>query len=156
MMLPYEPEVLVKTDSKGRIYKIDTNHFLITIMDSTGTEIESRYYPFEKHNLIRSEVVDLYTDTFRRRAIRRVSLPDKWPALSHVLMDDQDRLWAASIVSDPEIYKWFIIAHSGEPLATFTLSRDISIEAVKGNQVYIKTFNSAEYSDQVLRYTLKF
>ncbi|MFP8489669.1 6-bladed beta-propeller [Gracilimonas sp. Q87] len=156
MMLPYEPEVLIRTDTQGRILKIDTDHFLIILMDSKSEEIESRYYPFEKHDLIRSEVLEMYTDTFRRRAIRRASLPDTWPALSHILMDDQDRLWAASIVSDPDIYRWFIIAPSGQPLATFELSRKKKIEAIRGETVYIKSFNASRLSDEVKRYTLKF
>ncbi|MDZ7806130.1 MAG: hypothetical protein U5K71_03330 [Gracilimonas sp.] len=82
MMLPYEPEVLVKTDSQGGIYKIDANHFLITGNGwCRGTEIESRYYPLEKHNLIRSEVVEsLHGYLHAARAIRRVSLPDEWPS----------------------------------------------------------------------------
>jgi hypothetical protein len=156
MMMPYEPEQLIQTDTRGRIYNIDTGHFLVTVMDSRGQEIEARYYPVERQPLIRSEVVDMYTDTFRRRAIRRASLPDSWPALSHALVDDQDRLWVASIGPDSDTYQWYILSPNGEPLASFDLSREKQIEAVVGDTVYIKSFEAGQYSDQVKRYTLNF
>lgn len=156
MMMPYEPEILIETDSQGNIYSIDTEHFLISVFDSTGQNLDRRYYPTERAALNRSDVVDLYTDTFQRRAIRRANLPDKWPALSRAFVDDQDRLWAATIVSNPDIYRWIILSPNGKPLAAFDLSREKQIEAVVGNTVYIKTFNAAQYSDQVKRYTLNF
>lgn len=156
MMMPYEPEQLILADSQGRIYNIDTRHFLITVLDKSAKEMETRYYPVERQPLIRSEVVDLYTDTFRRRAIRRASLPDYWPALSHALVDDQGRLWVASIGPASDTYQWFILSPNGEPLATFYLSREKQIEAVVGETVYIKSFEAGQYSDQVKRYTLNF
>jgi len=156
MMMPYEPEQLILTDSQGRIYNIDTKHFLVTVLDKSAREIETRYYPVKRQPLIRSEVVDMYTDTFRRRAIRRASLPDYWPALTHALVDDQDRLWVASIGPDSDTYRWFILSPNGEPLATFDLSREKQIEAVVGETVYIKSFEAGKYSDQVKRYTLNF
>jgi hypothetical protein len=156
MMMPYEPEQLIQTNTRGRIYNIDTGHFLVTVMDSRGQEVETRYYSMERQPLIRSEVVDMYTDTFRRRAIRRASLPDSWPALSHALVDDQDRLWVASIGPDSDIYQWYILSPNGEPLASFDLSREKQIEAVVGDTVYIKSFEAGQYSDQVKRYTLNF
>jgi len=156
MMMPYEPEQLILTDSQGRIYNIDTGHFLVTVLDKNAREMETRYYPVERQPLIRSEVVDMYTDTFRRRAIRRASLPDSWPALSHALMDDKDRLWAATIGPDSDTYRWFILSPNGEPLATFDLSREKQIMSVVGETVYIKSFEAGQYSDQVKRYTLNF
>jgi hypothetical protein len=156
MMMPYEPEMLIKTDSQGRTLKIDTEHFLISVMDNSGKDIETRHYPFTRQVLIRSEVVDLYTDTFLRRAIRRASLPDTWPALSHALIDDESRVWAATIVSDPEIYKWLILSPKGEPVAAFELSRNKMIETVKDKKVYIKSFDANDYSDEVKRFTLDF
>lgn len=156
MMMPYEPEQLILTDSQGRIYNIDTRHFLVTVLDNSAGEMETRYYPVERQPLIRSEVVDMYTDTFRRRAIRRASMPDYWPVLSHALMDDQDRLWAATIGPDSDTYRWFILSPNGEPLATFDLSREKQIMSVVGETVYVKSFKAGQYSDQVKRYTLNF
>ena len=156
MMMPYEPEILIQTDSGGRIYSIDTDHFLISLRDSTGDIIETRHYPIDKADLISSELVDLFTDTFQRRAIRRADLPEQWPALSHAFIDDRNRMWVASIVSDPDIHKWFILSPDGEPLATFERSREEQIVAVVGETVYIKSYNANRYSDEVKRYTLKF
>ncbi|MEX2477149.1 MAG: hypothetical protein WD357_01855 [Gracilimonas sp.] len=156
MMLPYEPETLTATDSKQQIYTTFTEHFLINITDSVGENIESRYYPFSKHKLIRSDAIDLYRDTFQRRAIRRASLPDTWPALADIKTDDQDRLWVAAIIPNLNKYRWYVLESSGEPLATFGLSREKNIEVIKGEYVYIKAYNSRRYSDEVLRYRLDY
>jgi|AntRauTorckE6833_2_1112554.scaffolds.fasta_scaffold00241_24 hypothetical protein len=156
IMLPYQSETLTAIDSKGQLYSAYSEDFLFNLFDSTGSKLETRYYPFEKHNLIRSDAIDLYTDTQRRRAIRRASLPEKWPALSEIKIDDQDRLWVAAIIPDLNKYRWYVLGSSGEPLATFDLSREKNIEVIKGDYVYIKALNSRRYSDEVLRYRLNF
>lgn len=156
MMMPYESEILIQTDSVGRIYSIDTDHFLISLMDSIGRSIENRHYPIDKADLISSELVDLFTDTFQRRAIRRADLPEQWPALSHAFIDDRNRMWVASIVSNPDLHQWYVLSPDGEPLATFERSREEQIVAVVGETVYIKSYNANRYSDEVKRYTLKF
>lgn len=154
MMLPYEPENLFSSDSQVRFYTVNTDNFLITLRDDQGEEIESRYYLFEKHNLIRSDAIDLFTDTFQRRAIRRASLPEKWPALAEMFIDDEDRIWVAAIISDLNKYRWYVFESSGEPLASFELSRKKKIETIKNGFVYVKEFNARQYSDQVSRYRL--
>jgi hypothetical protein len=156
MMMPFEPEVFIKSDSKNRIHAIDTDHFLITLADSTGQTIENRHYPTEKLKIIRSEVVDMYSDTFQRRAIRRAELPEMWPALAQAFIDEQDRMWAAALVSDPNVYQLYILSHDGTPLTTFELSRDEQIVAVVEDMVYIRSYNANRYSDEVKRYTLIF
>lgn len=156
IMLPYEPETLTATDSKGRIYTAFSDHFIIHVADSTGQNEESRYYPFEKSNLIRSDAIDLYRDTHRRRAIRRATLPAKWPALATLKTDDQDRLWVATIISDLSQYRWFVFESSGEPLATFDLPREMEIMLIKDGSVYIKALNRKKYSEVVQRYKLNY
>ena len=156
IMLPYEPETLTATDSNGRIYSAFSDHFLIHVAGSTGTNIGSRYYPFEKYSLIRSDAIDLYRDTHRRRAIRRASLPATWPALAAMKIDDKDRLWVATIISDLTQYRWFVLEPSGEPLATFDLPREYKIMLIQDGFVYIKVFNSRKYSEEVLRYQLNY
>ncbi|MDR9418466.1 hypothetical protein [Gracilimonas sp.] len=156
MMLPYEPETLFATDSQSNLYSAFSEQFLIEIRNSKGEHMEDRYYPFVKQNLIRSDAIELFTDTFQRRAIRRADLPEKWPALSKILIDDEDRLWVATIVNDLNTYRWYVMEPSGEPLATFVLPRDLEIEVVKNGYVYIKQYNSRAFFDQVKRYTFDF
>lgn len=156
IMLPYEPETLIATDSKGRIYSAFSDHFLIDVKDRAGQNVESRYYPFEKYDLIRSDAIDLYRDTHRRRAIRRASLPDTWPALAMMKTDDQDRLWVATIISDLSKYRWFVLEPTGEPVAVFDWPREREIEEVRNGHIYVKEYNSRQYSDQIKRYRFEF
>lgn len=156
IMLPYEPETLTAIDSKGGIYSAFSDHFLIHVADSAGQNVESRYYPFEKSNLIRSDAIDLYRDTHRRRAIRRASLPAKWPALAAIKTDDQDRLWVATIISDLTQYRWFVLDSSGEPVAVFDMPRAKEIVVVKNGYIYTKEYNTRQFSDQIRRYRLEF
>lgn len=156
MMLPYEPETLFATDAANNLYSAFSEHFLIELRDKSGQKIEDRYYPFEKQNLIRTDAINLFRDTFQRRAVRRADLPDKWPALSKMLIDDKDRLWVATIINDLNVYRWYVMEHSGEPVATFVLPRQKEIEVIKEGYIYIKKYNSREFSDQVKRYTIDF
>lgn len=156
IMLPYEPETLTATDSNGRIYSAFSDHFLVHVADGTGEDIESRYYPFEKYNLIRSDAIDLYKDTHRRRAIRRASLPATWPALAAMKIDDKDRLWVATIIPDLSQYRWFVLEPSGEAVATFDLPREREIMVIQDGYMYIKFFNTRNYSEEVIRYQLNY
>ncbi|MBD3617347.1 MAG: hypothetical protein HUJ22_12335 [Gracilimonas sp.] len=156
IMLPYEPETLTVTDSGGLIYTAFSDHFLIKVTDRAGQNVESRYYPFEKYNLNRSDAIDLYTDTHRRRAIRRASLPAKWPALAALKTDDQDRLWVATIISDLSQYRWFVLEPSGEPVAVFDLPRESEIMLIKDGYVYTKALNRKKYTEEVRRYKLNY
>lgn len=152
IMLPYERETLAATDSKNQIYMVHTDNFLIRIADSTGSYQKAWRYPFENRKLVRSDAIDLFTNVNRRRAIRGASLPSTWPALSKMIIDDQDQLWVAAIIDNLDSYRWYVIDKTGEPIGMIDLPRKQEIMMIKGGFLYSKSYNRSLYSDEVTKH----
>lgn len=152
MMLPYERETLFVTDSKNQIYTAHTNNFLIRISDSTGNYRKAWMYPFENRKLVKSDAIDMFTNVNQRRAIRGARLPNTWPALSKMIIDDKDQLWVATISDNLENYRWFIIDKTGKPVGMIDLPRKQEIMAVEGGFAYVKSYNKSLYSDEVTKH----
>jgi hypothetical protein len=156
MMLPYERETFMVTDSQDNFYTIHTEDFLIKKWDRSGVYQKAFYYPFVKRNLVESDIVDLYRDVHKRRAIRGAKLPDTWPAIAKLKIDDEDRLWVATIVHDFKQYRWFVLGRDGKPMATFDLPREDELLDISNRALYVKKFSRRNYSYQVMRYTYGF
>jgi sugar lactone lactonase YvrE len=154
MMLPYEKETLLAANSKNRLFTVNTEDFLIKVWDEKGNYLRAHEYPFEKRDLVQSDVVDLFTNVHQRRAIRGADLPDEWPAVARLLIDDEDRLWVATITENLENYRWFVLDNSGEALGTFEFPRKSVIKTIKDNLVYAVELNRRYYSEEVVRYKI--
>ncbi len=156
MMMPYEREVVMATDSKGNIYVMNTETLLIKIFDSDGAYLKAYHYPFENKRLLETDVLSLFTNVDERRAVRGANLPGTWPAAAHMLIDDEDRLWIATITQDPEKFTWYILKPTGEVIGTINLSRQKELMEVKNGHAYLKSFNRQKYSDVVKKYKIDF
>ena len=152
MMLPYERETLMDIDSEDNFLTLYTEDLVIKKWNSEGEYIEAFYYPFEKRSLSESELVDSYTSVHRRRAIRGASLPNTWPAAEKFMIDDEDRMWVATIVDDFEQNRWYVMDKDGQPLASFVLPKKDKLLTIRDGAFYVKTFNRRTYSIEVLRY----
>lgn len=152
MELPYAPETLIKTSADASIYVLNTSDFLIRKLNQDAKFQEARYYPMEKRPLNKQDVVDSYTNVYYRRAIRAATLPATWPAVDHFLTDDEGRIWVATIIAQPDQFRWYVLDDSGSPLYTFDLPRTETILLIKDHRVYVRRFNSRGYSDEILRY----
>ncbi|HCD52010.1 MAG TPA: hypothetical protein DEQ34_06160 [Balneolaceae bacterium] len=153
MMMPYERETFLAIDSEGKIYTVFNEDFVIKIYDRTGKYLEAREYPVEKLSLNESDALELFTETMIRRAIRGDDLPKTWPAVTAFMMDDKDRIWAATYSNDLNEYRWYVLSASGKVLGTFLLPSDISIEAISGDYIIAKFFNKKRYRDEIVRYS---
>lgn len=156
MMMPYERETVLTTDSQGRIYTINTEKLLIKIHDADGKYLKAWQYPFENRKLNETDAVDMFTNVDIRRAIRGDDLPTTWPAVAHVLVDDEDRLWVATITGNLEKYRWYVIEPGGEVAGSFELNRKQEIRVIKDNVVYTKEYNARQYAEEVNRYSIRF
>ena len=155
MMMPYECETLMLTDSKGFIYTVYTEDFLIRKFDAEGNYLEAWQYPVDKRKLNTADAVDMFDEVDIRRAIRGDDLPDTWPAVAQMLVDDEDRFWVATITQNLENYRWYVINNSGEVAGTFELPRSVDIRAVQNGTVYAKEFNPRTYAEEVLRFSIR-
>lgn len=86
MMMPYERETLLQTDSAGNLYTLFTEDFLVSKFDRDGNYLEAWHYPFEKRRLNKSDAIDMYTETDVRRAIRGDNAPNTGRQLHIILL----------------------------------------------------------------------
>src|SRR5690625_3212281 len=69
-------------------------------------------------------------------AIRNVTLPDNWPAVRSVVLDNKQRLWVSTFTDNIEQYEWSIFAKSGKLLAKFHWPAHMKLFKVKDNYAY--------------------
>ncbi|MEX2602288.1 MAG: hypothetical protein WD355_11600 [Balneolaceae bacterium] len=61
---------------------------------------------------------------YRERITREYEMPDTWPALHTMELDDQGRLWVATITDSEDSYSWWVLTEEGELLARFEQPAD--------------------------------
>ncbi|MDR8393825.1 hypothetical protein NC796_21915 [Aliifodinibius sp. S!AR15-10] len=83
-----------------------------------------------------------------------MDLPDRWPALHTMLIDDENRLWIATIVDDREVYRWWVLSEEGKLLARFDWPRDHPIEDVKNGNLYSVETSEKTGERNVIRYRI--
>lgn len=82
-------------------------------------------------------------------------IPDTWPAMDRMLIDDDGRLWVATIVEDLSVFEWWVLDESGEFITTFEWSRDELIEVVKNGKMYTRQTDEETGLQQVVRYRVE-
>ncbi len=82
-------------------------------------------------------------------------IPDTWPALNSMVMDDENRLWISTIVDDKQVYEWWILNEFGELLATFRRPRTWAVRTIKNERLYVQETDLATGIQQIVAYRLQ-
>jgi len=151
MVLPFADKPLVAVSNKSDIYKAWNNDFLVKKYNYEGEYKSAFYYLFENEELVRRDVLEMYDDRFRR-AIQNADFPEHWPALNDMLIDDENRLWASTIVEDFDLYEWWVLEDTGELITKFEWPRDEPIEVIKNGKMYTRETDEETGLQQVVRY----
>ncbi|GAA5521053.1 6-bladed beta-propeller [Aliifodinibius salicampi] len=140
--LPVYERPLIAVSREGRIYAAQSGEFLVKAYDENGNYEQSFYYPYENSPLDRDDLVQRYdhgSNSPGLQAARTRDLPETWPALHSMLVDDENRLWISTIVDDQEVYQWWVLdAADGQLLARFRWPRNQDIQQIKDGKLYAK------------------
>ena len=117
-LMPFSRSSLVSVTNDGRFYTARTSDFLIREYDKTGAFRRAMYYPIEKAKLSLDEIP---MERDLERMLEQYDLPETWPALHTMELDDEGRLWVATITESDSTYRWHVIDNTGTQLARFTL-----------------------------------
>lgn len=117
-LMPFSRSSLVSVTNDGRFLTARTDNFLIKEYDQTATYRRAFYYPVENAALSLDEI-PLERD--QERMLDQYDLPETWPALHTMELDDEERLWVATITESDSTFQWHVIDESGTQLAQFTL-----------------------------------
>ena len=131
---------------------------LFTFYVIDGTYKKALWQPYEKPALDRNEILTQYAEREEpwRGMIRNDDMPDTWPAYSTMLLDDENRVWAALFTDDEETYDWRVYTDEGEFLATFSWPRSKTISEVKNGLAYTRETDEETGLQQVVRYRMAF
>jgi hypothetical protein len=154
------------TTSGNAIYMARSGEFLIKVYDAGGNYQRAYYAPFQnvaftREDAIRQQIQDYEEGVFEWRVsvienAPEEQIPDTWPALEDILVDDKNRLWVATIIEDLDSHEWWVVDESGELITKFEWPRDEPIELVKNGYAYTRQTEKETGLQQVVMYRIEF
>ncbi|NGP90099.1 6-bladed beta-propeller [Fodinibius halophilus] len=155
-----KPLLAVSKDQE--VYTARTTEFLIKVRDSNGKYQRAIYYPVKKQSFNREEALrrqkDKYPEVYgyRSSVIRNApdeQIPEYWPVLDDMLIDDQKRLWVSTVTEDPNKLRWWVLDKKGKLLARFIWPKRRQIETIKNGKVYARITKENGVS-HIVRYNM--
>ncbi|MEX2601465.1 MAG: hypothetical protein WD355_07450 [Balneolaceae bacterium] len=162
---PFTSQELVSFSETGAIYSSASEEFYIRVHSSDGEYIRSIYHTFPKAPVTGydlsglEERVDAY-----RFALREHDVPDHWPALNLLLVDDEERLWVLTITGSDDHFEWWVLDEEGTLLGTHPwpvdrlegwVGSEYENMIIKNGALYHLTRNPETDVQHVLKYRIE-
>ena len=142
----------------GLIYEANSSEFQIRVFSNKGKLIRHYQFPYERQRLNpKEEVFPAYTYNRQLLMVREsAEYPEFWPALYHMFLDDQQRIWVSKVKPDREVSEWFVIDDKEAQIAArFEWPADKPIWDVKKGRAYTIESDSAGFKT-VVSYDIEF
>lgn len=155
---------LLAFSGNDKLYAARTEEFAIDIHQPDGTLIRTISHPFERVPTSRRELLRYYGerdlsslgDGVAEAMIREADwLPEAWPALNDLLVDDKNRVWVSTVVEDFDVYEWWVLENTGEVITRFEWPRNEPVEVVKNGYMYTRETDEETGLQQVVRYRIE-
>jgi hypothetical protein len=100
------------------IYTNRTDKILIKVYNKKGKYERAIYYPYDNSKL---NVSTLNLGRYEYKLIRehKNKVPETWPAVHTIFVDDQNRPWVLTITDSDSTYKGWVLNEEGKLLARF-------------------------------------
>lgn len=146
--LPINEQPLIDFRADGLLYAANSADFYIRVYSKQGTLLRTYNYPYDRHKLNPDEdIFPSYTYNRQLLMVREsADYPPYWPALHHMFLDDEQRLWVSTVTEGREQSEWFVIDdHSKSLITQFRWPVDKPIHRVKNGTAYTIEKNSAGF-----------
>jgi hypothetical protein len=161
-LTPFYGKALTVLSSDNLIYFAEPGQFLVKVYNPEGSYQSAFYYPIDKIALTRKSTIEVgipelgvsNPELFINN-IGSMHLPETWPVLTDLKIDDHDRLWIATTVEDMSIYEWWVLEETGELITKFEWPRDEPIEVVKNGYIYTRQTDEETGLQQIVRYRIE-
>jgi hypothetical protein len=156
---PFFGSAFTVLSSDNRIHFVEPDYFLIRSYHQNGVYQHAFYYSLEKIPITRPlsqdfaiqiGIPELLTDD-----INSMELPETWPVLTDMKIDDHDRFWIAITVGNMKVYEWWVLKENGELITKFEWPRDEPIEVVKNGYMYTRQTDEETGLQQIVRYRIE-
>ena len=151
---------------RGFIQMTADNHIIV----ANGTEIlikefnmdgvyqRAFYHPFRNRTLDSSELSEMYGTEEEvlsqlQRILRYNTLPSVGPAFDAMVVDDENRIWIATIVDDREEREWWVMDRQGKLQSKFRWPAGREIRKIAKGSIYALDSNPETYEETVGRYS---
>lgn len=152
---------MISLSSQNNIYVSDESDFLIKIYDPNGIYLRAFYYPHPKIPLTQESIKNggiantHFRPDFLLKNIEAIVLPQYWPVIADMKIDDQNRLWIATTVEDMSIYEWWVLEETGELITKFEWPRDEPIEVAKNDYLYVRVIEESTGLQTIVKYQVE-
>lgn len=151
---PFFGNTITAITNDDHIYMIQPEHFLLKVFNPQGHYEKSFYYELDRIKLTEesarnANVIEMYTSN-----MHNMNLPEFWPVVTDMLIDDQDQLWVATTVEDFSVYEWWVVKTTGELVARFDWPRNKPIEYIANGNIFTKETDEDSGMQQVVRYRI--
>lgn len=120
--VPTNSHFKVAFDSHQNLYTTMGEDFLIKIYDSYGTYSHAIYYPYNHSPVDREVIIEANSyNEVRKKKIKEQEFPKVWPAIHQLFVDDEGRIWVATIIDDNEHYEWWVLDVEGRLMSKFLM-----------------------------------
>lgn len=163
MPMPFSPGSVLAISDDDLIYTAWTEDFLVKIYDAGGNYQRAIYYPYSNSKL---SIADSRLNEQRLEAIRENpdQVPDSWPALHTIEVDDENRLWVSTITDSDSTFRWWVLDQKGKLLARFDWPGERWLQTpmtspmleIKNGYLYTSERDISARRDQIIKYKIYF
>lgn len=140
--LQLKATTLVTIGPHGYVYETNADSMHIRVFDSNGKKIRNISARYNPPRLTNKDLDSLASrmNPIRRnmfyKALNQNKLPDHWPALQDLLVDDQGRCWVELVNHRKKKQTWWILDTDGNPKWKFQLSSNVKLYVVRNHEAY--------------------
>jgi len=154
-------QTLTALSSEDELYSIWTSDFLIKKYDSNGIYQSAIYYPLKGLPFDLDEYAKTAPFGYNARDIEKGlesmdnELPETNPILDNLMLDDENRIWAAvPMDGQRKNNEWWILSPSGELLAKLQRPRK-TIFDIKDGYLFAKEIDKETDVEYVVKYRIE-
>lgn len=154
---------LIAVDGEWNIYSLWTEDVHVMVQNVKSGDSYNLVFPFNKSKLNPNDIISSYegNERMHQRAKNEEYLAT-WPAVAHLLVDDEGRIWIATITDDEETFEWWVISKRGEVISKFNwpgkrLERHRvpkQVQAVRNGYLYSREENKETSQVEFVRYKI--
>lgn len=155
---PFLERSLFETSPNGLIYSARTGEFKIDVRTPEGDYIQAIQHPYKKVELSKQALSDHNRSSGNELHADMISeannLPEFWPALNDMFVDNQNRLWVSTFTDNMEEFSWWVLDSSGDVLNKFDWPKTKGIKVANDDYFYTLEEDKDGFS-VVVRYQIR-
>lgn len=135
------------------IFTAWSEDFLVKVYNAKGKYKHAFYHPYQAPKMNKDNILGMIPkeDGRDRSLIKNADLPEVWPAIHSMIVDDQKRIWISTHQPNRNMHQWWVMNWKGKLLARFEWSKNRSIEKIKDGHLYVRITNKTTNVQNIIK-----